>query len=191
MRKLVYFVAVTLDGFIAGPDGSFDFFQLGDDYRDLIVKHFPETLPAPGLQAFGVGPEVANARFDTVMSGRSTYEIGARVGLTDQYPRLRQYVVSRTMSGSPDPAVTLISEDPVGRVRELKREEGKDIYLCGGARLARTLEAEIDELVLKVNPVAIGSGIPLFGGEFGARRFRLTDTLIGESVSIMTYARAS
>ncbi|MET7902168.1 hypothetical protein [Streptomyces sp. NPDC005336] len=45
--------------------------------------------------------------------------------------------------------------------------------------------------MLKVNPVVIGAGVPLFGGEFGARRFTLTDTLIGESVSIMTYARAS
>ncbi|MET7902169.1 hypothetical protein ABZS86_12025 [Streptomyces sp. NPDC005355] len=85
-------VAVTLDGCIAGSDGSFDFFRLGDDYRDFIVKHFPETLPAHGLEAFGVGPEGANVRFDTVISGRATYEVGARVGLTDQYPRLRQYV---------------------------------------------------------------------------------------------------
>ncbi|WP_432588831.1 dihydrofolate reductase family protein [Streptomyces sp. HD1123-B1] len=189
MRKLVYYVAVTLDGFIAAPDGSFDFFRPGTDYTDLIREHFPETLPAPALEAFGIGPEVANVKFDTVVSGRATYEVGASVGLTDQYPRLRQYVVSSTMGVSPDPAVTLIADDPVGAIRELKREEGLDIYLCGGAALARTLAEEIDELVLKINPVAVGAGIPLFGGDFAPRRFRLTDVKAGETVSIQTYER--
>jgi dihydrofolate reductase len=58
--------------------------------------------------------------------------------------------------------VTVISDDPIAAVRSLKRRDGRNIWLCGGAKLAATLVDEIDELVLKINPVILGSGIPLF-----------------------------
>jgi dihydrofolate reductase len=102
--------------------------------------------------------------YDVVLMGRKTYEFGLRLGVTNPYPWLEQYVFSRTMEKSPDPNVYLVSQDVLGFVRDLKENAGKDIYLCGGADLAVTLFAEglIDEIVLKVNPVLFGSGIPLF-----------------------------
>jgi dihydrofolate reductase len=104
-------------------------------------------------------------RFDTVLMGRHTYEVGLREGITSPYTPLRQYVVSRTMRASPDPAVELHRSDPLDLVRRLKAEDGMDIWLCGGARLAAAVLTEIDELILKINPVVIGTGIPIFDGE--------------------------
>jgi dihydrofolate reductase len=66
------------------------------------------------------------------------------------------------MHQSPDAAVELYRDDPVKLVRRLKKETGMDIWLCGGSKLAAALAPEINELIVKVNPVVIGTGIPLF-----------------------------
>jgi dihydrofolate reductase len=68
------------------------------------------------------------------------------------------------MSASLSPDVTLVKSDPLEYVRGLKREKGKDIWLCGGGVLAAALFTEIDELLLKVNPVILGAGISMFEG---------------------------
>ena len=99
--------------------------------------------------------------------GRKTYEVGLKEGMLSPYEHLRQFVVSRTLPETPHPAVQLHRGAPVELVRRLKAETGKDIWLCGGGKLAAGLVAEIDELILKVNPVVIGSGIPLFDGAAG------------------------
>lgn len=165
MRKLVYYVACTVDGFIAREDGSFDcFLSEGEHFADLL-RDFPETIPSHLRGALGVDAE--NRHFDTVIMGRRTYEVGVAVGVTNPYPQMRQYLFSRSLSGSPDAAVELVSGDAVAKVRGLKREAGKDVWLCGGGELAAQLFPEIDELILKVNPVVIGRGIPLFRGEVG------------------------
>lgn len=166
VRKLVYFIAATLDGFIAGPDGSDPsgpdgFWPITEDYLAHLIAEYPETLPGPARAALGVTAE--GTRFDTVLEGRRSYEIGLDAGLTDAYPHLRHLVFSRTLGESPDPAVELVAGDPVARVRELKQEDGKDIWLVGGGELAASLYGEIDTLILKLSPTTIGAGIPLFG----------------------------
>lgn len=186
MRKLTYLVASTLDGFIAGPDGSFDFFPVSDSYLEFLSSEYPETIPTPGREALGIDPE--NKHFDTVLEGRGSYGVGLKAGITDAYAHLRHYVFSQSMTTSPDPAVELVSTDPVAKVHELKQEEGKGIWVCGGATLAETLRAEIDVVIVKIYPVAIGSGMPLFAGEFQPRPFTLTDSHVHDSgVAIMTY----
>lgn len=161
-RTLVYYVAVTVDGFIAHPDGSHGGFLFeGEHFQDLIAE-FPETFPAHLRSLLGV-PETVR-RFDTVLMGRATYEVGLREGITNPYAPLRQFVISRTMEASPNSGVTLHRESPVKLVQELKVQAGKDVWLCGGSKLAAALVDEIDELVLKINPVLIGAGIPLFAG---------------------------
>jgi dihydrofolate reductase len=161
-RRLIYYVACTVDGFIARKDGSFDCFLFeGEHFRDLIAR-FPETFPAHLRPALGV-PEDARC-FDTVLMGRLTYEVGLREGVTSPYAPLRQYVVSRSMPQSPDPAVELYRGAPLELVRSLKSEDGRNIWLCGGSKLAGAVAPEIDELILKINPVLIGTGIPLFEG---------------------------
>ena len=162
MRELVYYVAVTLDGFIAHPDGSFDKFPWDADYGADLAEEFPETLPAHLRSTEHRSLE--NRWFDTVLMGRNTYEVGLKEGIASPYPTLRQYVFSRSYNESPDPQVTIVSSDAVEVVRTLKQEDGKAIWLCGGSALATTLLTAglIDRLILKLNPVLFGSGIPLF-----------------------------
>ena len=163
IRKLIYYVAVTVDGFIAREDGSFeDFLAEGPHLADLF-KEFPETIPGPMREAAGVSG-VANKHFDAVLMGRKTYEVGSDQGITNPYVTLRQYLFSTSLEQSPDPAVELVREDFVETVRRLKRESGKDIWLCGGGQLAAALAGELDELIVKRNPVLLGRGIPLFDG---------------------------
>ncbi|PBC70622.1 dihydrofolate reductase [Streptomyces sp. TLI_235] len=196
MRSLTYYVATTLDGFIAGPEGGDPtgpdgFFTVSPDYLEHIVTHFPETLPGGARQALGV--TAPGTRFDTVLEGRRSYQVGLDAGVTDAYPHLRHYVFSRTLTTSPDPAVELVTGDPVAKVRELKALDGGGMWLVGGAELAGALYEEIDELILKISPVAIGTGIPLFAAKTGTdpRRFTLTDhTVLPGGVAFAAYRRA-
>ncbi|MFC5143662.1 dihydrofolate reductase family protein [Streptomyces aureoversilis] len=190
MRKLTYFIATTIDGFIAGPGDEFGFMMsiLDDEYVAALIESYPDTVSARGREAVGLGPD--NRDFDTVLMGRNTYEPGLSIGMTSPYPHLRQYVVSKSLATSPDPAVTVFSGDPVELVRDLKQEEGKGIWLCGGANLAGQLRGEIDELVVKVNPFVAGKGIPLFSAEFSPQRYDLKGTRsFGNGVVMVTYAK--
>lgn len=162
MRDLIYYVATTLDGFIARPDGSFEDFPWDDEFIADLRAAYPETFPAPFWN--GEHDRVENRRFDAVLMGRKTYEVGLREGLTNPYPTLDQYVFSRSMEESPDPAVALVSQGAVGAVKALKRESGRSIWICGGSELATDLfEAGlVDEVIVKLNPIVFGTGIPLF-----------------------------
>ena len=173
MRKLTYFVACTVDGFIAREDGSFDFFPMTGEHLPYIAAEYPETISVNLRAALGV--RAANTHFDTVLMGRHTYEVGLPHGLASPYAHLRQFVVSATMTASPSPDVRLVTADPGDLVRELKQEDGLDIWLCGGARLAGALLDEIDELIVKVNPVVLGAGIGLFADVRRPMRLALTD----------------
>jgi dihydrofolate reductase len=187
MRKLKYYVACTIDGFIAREDGSFDCFPLeGEHFADLF-EFFPETFPAHVQKALGIAPE--NKQFDAVLMGRKTYEVGLKIGVTNPYPTLKQYVFSRSMKASPDENVELVSENAVAVVKELKQEAGKDIWLCGGGDLAATFFSEIDEMIVKLNPVVIGAGIPLFSGSIGPTNLELTDRKIYSNGFLLLHYR--
>lgn len=185
MRKLTYYIGSSVDGFIAGPGGSVDFFPLTDDVMAYIVAEFPETLPTHIRTSLRV--EQANRCFDTVIMGRATYDPALKEGITSPYSHLKQYVATRSLASSPDPGVSITS-DPVATVRELKQEDGAGIWLAGGAKLAGTLLPEIDELIVKIYPVAVGSGLPLFGTDFVPTRLELTgSTLLDSGTAIMRY----
>ncbi|MCX5214977.1 dihydrofolate reductase family protein [Kitasatospora sp. NBC_00240] len=194
MRKLVYYVAVTLDGYIAGPGGEYDFFPLGDEkqaaaYAEWTNARYPETLPTFLRAANGLA-DAPNQRFDTVLMGLGSYLPGLQAGFTSPYAHLRQYVVSSTLAPDTDPAVTVVGADPLALVRELKQEEGQDIWLCGGGLLAGALLPEIDELIIKSYPVVAGAGIPVFNGDFGPTLFQVTDRAsFDNDVTITWFAR--
>ncbi|MGW0984999.1 dihydrofolate reductase family protein [Streptomyces sp. NPDC002486] len=197
MRKLVYYIATTLDGFIAGPDGAdptgpAGFWPIPADYIEYLVAEYPETLPVQARAALSVTAE--GTHFDTVLEGRRSYEIGLKAGIDDAYPHLRHLVFSRTLTEAPAPAVELVAGDPVEKVRQLKQEDGKDIWLLGGAELAGALYGEIDQLVLKVAPLTIGAGIPVFSDKaaFDPRGWELTGhTVLDSGAAFVTYARAT
>lgn len=176
MRDVVYYVASTLDGFIAHEDGSFDGFAWDDQYGADLFACFPETFPAH-LRA-PESPPIENKKFDAVLMGRKTYEVGLREGISNPYPTLKQYVFSRTMKQSPDVHVALVSDHAEEVVSALKHESGRAIWLCGGSDLAATLfEASlVDAFIVKLNPVLFGSGIPLFGERIEQTALELTDS---------------
>ncbi|MFI7574005.1 dihydrofolate reductase family protein [Micromonospora sp. NPDC049497] len=188
MRKLVYYVASTLDGFIAAPDGSPDFFGLEPDLAAHIATHWPQTLPTFTHPQFGV--ENPQGRFDALVMGRATYDPALKIGITSPYAHLRQYVFSRSLPPSTEPEVEIVAGDPAEFVRALKREPGGDIWLCGGGQLAGQLLPEVDELVLKLNPVLVGSGVPLASRGFEPHRFRLVESLpLASGTVVLLYTR--
>jgi dihydrofolate reductase len=192
LRKLVYYVAVTLDGFIAGPDGGdpsgVSYFPLHEDLIQFIAGEFPETLPGPAREAMGI--EGPGRHFDTVLEGRSSYEVGLAAGLTNAFPHLRHIVFSTTMAQSPDPTVELVAADPAETARRLKAEDGLDIWIVGGGKLAQALLPEIDRLILKQHASVIGSGIPIFDGPFQTHLFRPTDVRqLDSGVRILSFNR--
>jgi dihydrofolate reductase len=186
MRELKYYVACTVDRFISREDGSFDFFLTEGEHLKDLIDSFPETIPAHMRDALGVRAE--NKWFDAVLMGRRTYEVGLKIGVTNPYPHLKQYVFSRTLNESPDENVRLVSGDALALVRSLKKEPGKDVWLCGGGDLAAALFPEINEIILKVNPVLLGAGIPLFAGVIKPTALELTDTRIyNNGVMLLRY----
>ncbi|MGY0060662.1 dihydrofolate reductase family protein [Streptomyces sp. LZ34] len=192
MRKLVYYVAVSIDSFIAGPGGEFDFYPEAPDMVEYLRAELPETMPTHIRPHIGL-EGVPNKRFDTVVMGRGTYQPGLDAGVTSPYAHLRQYVVSRSIPEIADPAVELVPDDPIGLVRRLKSEDGGgDIWLCGGGVLAGHLLPEIDELVLKRYPVVAGGGVPAFAGGFRPRPFAPVETLtFSHGGTVTTYRPAA
>lgn len=176
MRDLTYYIACSLDGFIAQTDGSHGGFSMDEAYWKALFREFPETVPTHFRTAMGITGD--NRHFDTALMGRKTYEVGVKDGFTNPYAHLRQYVFSRSLAASPDPAVTLVREAAIAQVQSLKAEAGKDIWLCGGGTLASELIAAglIDSLILKVNPFVMGSGIPLFAAPVPQTQWTLTDS---------------
>ncbi|GAA3110078.1 dihydrofolate reductase family protein [Streptosporangium carneum] len=189
MRKLVYYVGVSIDGCIAGPGGEFDFYPLGDDMAAWITADYPETVPVHIRSQIGL--DAPNNRFDTVLMGRGTYQPALDAGVASPYPHLRQYVVSTTIGEIADPGVDLVTGDPAGLVRRLKEEDGMDIWLCGGGKLAGALLEEIDELIVKSYPVVAGAGLPAFSGAFHPTSFTPTATRsFGNGATVTWYGRA-
>jgi dihydrofolate reductase len=184
MRRLVYYVASTEDGYIAGPRGQYDFFALPPSLVRWINEEYPDTIPTHLREALGTpnGPR----RFDAVVMGRSTYETG---GVASPYGHLRQYVCSRTLRPTEHSGITIIGDDAVAAIRRLKAEDGLDIWLCGGGALAGVLYDEIDVLVIKRQPILAGAGVPMIAGPFRPRAFdRVAHAEIGAGITVTTLA---
>lgn len=188
MRELIYYVAVSVDGFIAEPDGGYGAFLAEGDHMDVVLGEFADAVPAHGLTA--LGKQAPRTRFDTVIQGWRSYELALAVGIEPPYAHLREYVATRSPYAPVD-GVTFTA-DALATVRELKGQDGLGIYLCGGGELAGSLLPEIDRLILKRSPVVLGAGIPMFGAaEPAPHAFHLIDVRRFESgVLIEEYERA-
>ena len=193
MRELTYYIAVSVDGYIASPTDTFEAFPTEGDHIDWILREWTDTLPAVVLEALGRTAD--HSRFDTVVMGWGTLAAGFPFGVVDPYPHLRSHVVThrpdRELPGTPGGNLELTDEDPVALVRRLKAEDGSGIWLCGGGVLAAGLVDEIDRMVLKVNPVLLGDGKRLFASHpYAVRGLELAGTRpFTSGVVVMTYTR--
>jgi len=171
MRSLTYYAATTVDGFVCGPDGSYDFFPIDADTTEFTTAEYPETVPTVARVGLGID-DAANRHFDTILQGAGSYRIALAEGVTSPYGHAHQYVYSRSIPTAVDPAVTVVADDPLDHVRGLKGQ-ASDLGLClvGGSAIAGVLLPEIDELLVKRYPVVAGTGKPLFGATFAPRRF--------------------
>jgi dihydrofolate reductase len=154
MRRVRYSVAMSLDGYIAGPNGEFDWIVMD---------------PAIDFGAFF-------STIDTVLMGRRTFELTLEQGPEAAMPGMRRYVFSRTLRAADHPDVTLVAHDAAPAVAALRAEDGKDIWLMGGGVLFRSLldAGMVDTVEVAVVPVLLGRGVPLLPGASGATRLALT-----------------
>jgi dihydrofolate reductase len=161
MRKLVLFMHVSLDGFVAGPDGEMDWIHVDEEMFDYA------------------GHQTDNA--DTALYGRVTWQMMESYWPTaaDQptasrhdiahsqwYNQVEKIVLSKTLAGKKLKNTTVIGEDISAEIRRIKQNAGKNILIFGSPSASHTLMKEnlIDDYWLFINPVVIGNGIPLFDG---------------------------
>jgi dihydrofolate reductase len=155
MRKVVLGVGISLDGYIARPDGSVDFLFMPKDYS--------------------MGPFFK--RIDAAVMGRKTYEVAQSMGGGMSSPGMASYVFSRSLAPGAVRGVTIVKESPKQFLAAVGAKPGKDIWLMGGGELTREFLREdlLDELYLGVVPVLIGEGIRAFPDGFPQREFKLIE----------------
>ena len=143
MRTVTYGAASSADGFIAAADGSYDWITFSKDAESIMRDYWQ--------------------RIDTLLMGRKTWDV-AKEHKGGGMPGVHSYVFSRTLESIKRKGVTLVKDDAVEFVRDLKERPGKDICVFGGGDFARSLFAAgmIDEVGFNMHPVLLGSGIPLF-----------------------------
>jgi dihydrofolate reductase len=156
MRKIVLGLGISLDGYIARPDGTLDFLFMPKDYS--MAPFF--------------------ATVDTAIMGRKTLDAALKMRGGDfSGSSMATYVFSRSLPAGKRDGVIFTHQSPTALVRQLRKSKGKSIWLMGGGELARDfLKADlVDELYIGMVPVLIGEGIPLFPPGFPQREFSLVE----------------
>lgn len=173
MRKIVYYVAVTLDGYISKPNDDISGFVGEGNGVDKYLKDLND--------------------YDTVIMGRKTYEFGYKYGMKPgdaPYKGMRHYVFSDSLKFESQNERLFVCERGIEKVKALKNENGTDIYLCGGGEFAGWLldHKLIDLLKIKLNPLIAGAGTKIFGRSTTAVSTELIATnQYDNSLQIMTY----
>jgi dihydrofolate reductase len=158
MRKIRYLVAMSLDGYIAGPNGEADW--------------------------IGADPEVDFAaiwaQFDTGLMGRRTYEAASKRLGEAAFAGITSIIFSRTMKQRDHPRVTVVSQLNADWVQALKNQSGKDIWLFGGSELFRSFldSGYVDSVEVTVVPVLLGSGVPLLPPPYTPAKLKLVNSKI-------------
>lgn len=176
MRRIILYIATSIDGYIATPDGGIEWLN---------------EIPNPNKTDHGYNTLLDS--IDAVLMGGRTYHEIIGYGVAWPYKDKISYVVSRRDSNvTPNEKVHFIIEDIIARISELKAETGKDIWLVGGGELTTILLNAnlIDEMRLCIAPVILGQGIPLFPNKPKESAWTLTDSKAYDTgIVTMTYCK--
>lgn len=176
MRRIILYIATSIDGYIATPDGGVEWLN---------------EIPNPNKTDHGYNTLLDS--IDVVLMGGRTYHEIIGYGVAWPYKDKISYVVSRRDSNvTPNENVHFITEDIIARISELKAETGKDIWLVGGGELTTILLNAnlIDEMRLCIAPVILGQGIPLFPNKPKESAWSLTGSQIYDTgIVITTYQK--
>ena len=156
MRKVILGLGISLDGYIARPDGAVDFLFMPKDYS--------------------MGPFFAT--IVTALMGRKTYDVAVKMGGGGfSGSAMKNYVFSHSQPPGERGGVIFVNESPKTFLGHLREQPGKNIWLMGGGELARDFLKDdlVDELYIGIVPTLIGEGIPLFPSGFPQRAFSLIE----------------
>jgi dihydrofolate reductase len=156
-RQVIYNVAMSLDGYIAGPQGEFDWIPMDPAIDSDLGSIF--------------------SGMDTMLMGRDTYGVARKHGSVEMFG-MKAYVFSRTLRAAEHPDVTVVSGDAVTAVASLRTQAGKDIWLMGGGKLFQSLleAGQVDIIQVSVVPVLLGGGIPFLPSLSHRSPLQLTGT---------------
>jgi dihydrofolate reductase len=169
MRKVILYIAMSLDGYIAGPDDDLSFLN-AFDHLDLVKSSYEDLL----------------SHIDTILLGRKTYD-----WIVNHSPWPYQGLVTYVFSSKPYdiPHGMMTNENPKTFVSHLKNQTGKGIWLIGGGVLVQSLLDDhlVDEMVIAITPHLLGGGTKLFGNH--QLEFDLTDVKHEENLILVTYQK--
>ena len=165
MRRVRYCVAASLDGYIAGPDGEYDWIVVDPDIDFAAL--FED--------------------FDTILMGRKTYQVTRQQQGGPQMPGIKSYVFSNTLRQEDCESVT-VSKDPAATLQQLKDESGKDIWLFGGGELFASLLklGFVDTVEIAIIPVLLGDGVPVLPPAVSSVKLKLTNHVVLEKTGTVS-----
>ena len=182
MRKLISFMAVTLDGYSEGPNGEFDWPNVDDEFSEFSISQLNDI--------------------DTLLFGRATYEVMAGYWPTpaaleynpviaEKMNTISKVVVSRTLDAADWQNTTLVKGNAADAISELKQQPGKDLAVFGSSRLTASLleQGLVDELRVMVNPILLGAGNSLFRTLNGRIPLELRQTTTFSSGNVLLVYR--
>ena len=173
MRKTILFIAMSLDGYIAGKDGNVDWLQ-GQNPGEDDMAGYHEFV----------------REIDTVIMGWNTYhqivtELSPEKWIYDEF---MTYVCTHR-SELPKKNIQFVDRDVCDLIRELKKQEGKAIWICGGAAVIQPLVRAdlIDRFHISIIPAVMGDGIRLFEAMDKQIRLKLTDSRSYNGITDVIY----
>jgi dihydrofolate reductase len=172
MKKIILYIATSLDGFIAREDGSLDWLPGSEAKANHEPKESVDSVDTNEKKDYGYSALMDS--IDTTLMGNKTYDQVLTFGPWP-YTAKKCIVFTHEKNPQPDKNVIFVN-DPVSFTKELKNKEGKDIWLIGGSEINSLLlnAGLIDTIILTVIPTIIGKGIPLFQGINKDIQLRLT-----------------